>query len=263
MARSIPIGSADRVVRIGKHRLRVYTYKPANYRGGPLLVVFHGMNRDADNYRDHAKSIADRFGVVVAAPKFDLKTFPIPLYQFAGIVHRNALQPREKWTTKLALKLVDALRKGEGRPYLDYYLLGHSAGGQFLSRLAAFLPVEAKRLVLANPGTWVFPNDKDFPFGFGGRTAPLAGDETLKRYLALPITVYLGTKDLDGANLNTGAAMFQGKTRYERGRKFFAAGKALAKKKGWRFNWRLVTVPGVGHSGELMFGSARIKQALT
>ena len=166
------------------------------------------------------------------------------------------------WTTTLALKLVDAVRRGEGRPDLEHYLLGHSAGGQFLCRLAAFLSVTAKRLVIANPGTWVFPNDADFPFGFGGRIAPLAGEATFRRYLALPLTVYLGTADLDGANLTTGAAMFQGKTRYERGRNFFAAGKALARKKRWPFNWRLVTVPGVGHSGARMFASPRIERAL-
>jgi pimeloyl-ACP methyl ester carboxylesterase len=262
MARSIPPGSAERTMRIGGHALKVFTYKPVGYRKGPLLVVFHGMNRDADNYRDHAKSIADRFGMVVAAPKFDLENFSMVLYQRAGIVYRNALRPREQWTTTVALRLIDAIRRGEGRPNLDHYLLGHSAGGQFLCRLVAFLPVAARRVVLANPGTWVFPNDADFPFGFGGRTAPLAGEETLKRYLALPLTVYLGDEDLDGANLTTGAAMFQGKTRYARGRKFFAAGKALARQKRWPFNWRLVTVPGVGHSGELMFASARIKQAL-
>jgi pimeloyl-ACP methyl ester carboxylesterase len=184
------------------------------------------------------------------------------LYQRAGIVYRNALRPREQWTTTLALELVDAVRRAEGRPDLEHYLLGHSAGGQFLCRLAAFLPVTARRVVLANPGTWVFPTDAEFPFGFGGRTAPLAVEATLRRYLALPLTVYLGEQDLDGRNLKTGAALFQGKTRLERGRNFFKAGKALASRKRWPFNWRLVTVPGVGHSGAQMFASDRIERAL-
>src|SRR5688572_18303762 len=116
MARPISVGSGERTVRVGKHTLEVFTYKPAGYRDGPLLAVFHGMHRDADTYRDHAKSIADRFGMVVAAPRFDLATFSMPLYQRAGIVYRNALRPREQWTTTLALALVDAVRRGEGRP---------------------------------------------------------------------------------------------------------------------------------------------------
>ena len=47
--------------------------------------------------------------------------------------------------------------------------IGHSGGGQFLIRLAAFNPHEAERIVVANAGTQVFPTrDLNFPFGFGG-----------------------------------------------------------------------------------------------
>lgn len=264
MASPIPVGPGERTLRVGKHKLRVFTYKPARYRGGPLLVVFHGMKRNAGDYRDFAISVADRFGMVVAAPKFDLRTYPIGRYQRGGIVGRSGLLPRARWTTTAALALVDALRRDEGKPKLDFHLLGHSAGGQIVGRLAAFSPNKAKRIIVANPSSWVFPDlDVPFPHGFGGRTASLASQAALKRFLALPIVVYLGTADVGRSSLeNTRGARAQGRSRYERGRNFFKAGRALAKKKGWPIGWRLVTVPGVGHSGELMFASGRIKQAL-
>jgi hypothetical protein len=36
----------------------------------------------------------------------------------------------------------------------------------------------------------------------------------------------------------------------------------LAREKGWRFNWRLVEVPGVGHDGKAMFEHANVAEAL-
>ena len=37
----------------------LHTYKPANYAGGPLLIVFHGAARNASEYRDFAVPLAD------------------------------------------------------------------------------------------------------------------------------------------------------------------------------------------------------------
>src|SRR5262245_37880723 len=74
-AAPIPAGDGYQIVKIKDSNLEVFTYKPANYNGGPLLMVFHGIDRDADTYRDNAKTIADRFGMVVVAPLFDKSRF--------------------------------------------------------------------------------------------------------------------------------------------------------------------------------------------
>lgn len=263
-AAPIPAGDGYQVVRVKDVNLEVFTYKPANYNGGPLLMVFHGVERDADTYRDNAKTIADRFGMVVAAPLFDKSRFPSQLYQRGGVANQKSLQPQEKWVGTTAIALIDQLRRDEGKPDLDYYLIGHSAGGPFLARLAPFTPNAAKRIVAANPSSWVFPTLKeDFPFGLGGATASLANEDFLKRYLAAPLTVYLGQADTGDRNRDDSEdAAEQGATRYERGLNFFKAGQALAKEKGWPLNWRLVEVPKVGHSSRRMFDSAQVKAAL-
>src|SRR5947209_1037278 len=89
----IPAGSATLTLDVGKYPLKVNTYKPANYRDGPLVLVFHGVLRNADEYRDHAKVIADRCGGLVAAPEFDEARFPFWAYQRGGLVRDGKPQP--------------------------------------------------------------------------------------------------------------------------------------------------------------------------
>ena len=60
----------------------------------------------------------------------------------------------------------------------------------------------------------------------------------------------------------TGQRPSQGKTRYDRGLNAYAAAKAEAQARGWPLNWRLVELPGVGHSAAKMFSSRQALDAL-
>lgn len=260
-----PIGAGDRhyTISVGGADLTVFTYRPTNCVNPALLLVFHGVGHNADGYRDHAHPIADRLCMLVVAPLFDKKRFPGWRYQFGGIVHGGAIQPSNAWTGQMVLEIVDLVRRTEGRE-LDYYLLGHSAGAQFLNRLAAFIPNEAKRIVIANPSTYVFPSlSTKVPHGFGGLYSAGADEAELQRYLALPLTIYLGKEDTgDEERDDRPEAVAQGKTRYERGRNMYRAGRDLAQSRGWTFNWRLVEAPGVGHSARTMFAAPEAVAAL-
>lgn len=243
-------------------RFDVFTYRPASYRDGPLLVVMHGVNRNAEDYRDHAIPLADELHALVIAPHFPKKRFPTETYQRGGIVVDGKAQPREQWTFQYVHELIALVREREGRPDMPCYLIGHSAGGQILHRLAAFLPGDAKRIIAANPGSLTFPTrEQKYPYGFGGLPPELGGDDQIKAYLAAPLTLYLGTADVLSKNLDTSPeAMRQGKTRFERGHACFEMAKALAQKNSWPFNWRLVEAPGQGHSAGAMFGHPRAKE---
>jgi dienelactone hydrolase len=262
----IPIGSAKQEVEIGATRLELFTYKPKNYKNGPLLLVFHGVNRNADSYRDSAKALADRCGGLVVAPLFDAKRFPTQLYQQGGLLTKDGTAtPKEKWTWQFAPKLADKVRRLEGRPDMPYYFLGHSGGGQFLVRLAGFVPTDAQRIVAANPGSHLFPSpDFAFPYGFGKLPDELKTDAVLKRYLAQPLTIYLGTADtMKDKNLDeSDLAKKQGAFRYERGQNAFRAAEQLAKQKSWPFNWRLVEAKDIGHNAKGMFADPQCEVAL-
>ena len=265
-AQPLPKGPGKIVCPNGAEPITVFTYKPPTYRDGPLLVVFHGVQRNAEDYRNFAITLAERFGAIVVAPMFDTERFPSVRYQRGGLMGADRkAQPPEQWTYAIVPKIVAHIRAQEQRPALPYYYLGHSAGGQFLVRLAAFLPAEAVRIVAANPGSHLFPTrEMDFGYGFGGLPAELSSDDVLRRYLAAPLTIYLGTDDIyprpsfDASE----AAMKQGPHRLARGRNCFDAAQKLARERGWAFNWRKVETPGIGHEAAFMFAAKEAGAAL-
>src|SRR5262249_27439663 len=143
-----------------------------------------------------------------------------------------------KRTVDLIAPLVAWAQAACARSDLPHALIGHSAGGQFLSRVAAFAPTPATRYLIANPSTWVLPSLQDaVPYGFGGTPD---GERALRAYLELPVTVLLGAEDIGTDNLSSEAeAVAQGINRRERGRNTFAKAKAAAQSLGCRFGWEL------------------------
>lgn len=263
-AQPLDEGPGKLTLEIDGKSIEVFTYKPANYKKGPLIVVCHGVLRNAEDYRNFAANLADQQKAIVAAPCFDDDRFPEDAYQFAGVTKDGQVQPAEKWTTTTVQKIVDHIREQEHRPTLRYYLLGHSAGAQFLTRLSGMSATTAERIVIANPGSLLFPTrDLPYPYGFGGLPDDLSDDLILQRYLAQPITLYLGVADTETDALpRNELAQRQGATRYERGHNCYRAAAELAASRGWTLNWKLVEAPGVGHDAEAMFQHANATQAL-
>jgi dienelactone hydrolase len=245
---SAPIAAGDgqQTVDIAGTRMTVFTYRPANCSDSSLLLVFHGVARNARSYRDYARPLADRNCLLLVAPLFAQRDFPGWRYQRGGIVKDGVVQNPSDWSGRLVPALVDWGRQQEGRP-LAYSLLGHSAGGQFLERLAAFVPTQAKRIVVANPGSYVFPSlDVAAPYGLGKVYASVDGEADTR------------VDDRD----DSPDARAQGASRYQRGVNAFNAARTLAQKRGWTFNWRLVELPGVGHNAPKMFSAPQASDAL-
>ena len=263
-AEPIPEGSSKIEVDFGTRKIDVFTYKPKGFTDGPLIVIYHGTNRNADEYRDFGKGLADRVGALVVAPRFDNKQFPNEAYHDGGMFRKKVLLPEEEWTGNLTPKIAAEVRRLEGRPRMPYYFFGHSAGGQFLSRISGFVYPGAVRVVAANPGAHLFPTrDLPYPYGFGNLPKALSDDDVLRLYLAQPLTIYVGTADKGKEQLPMGAsAMKQGPNRYERGKNCFKAGQELAQKNGWSFNWRLVEAPDIAHDGKGMLDHANSVEAL-
>lgn len=265
-AQKIIMGSSKMVFDNEGEPITLFTYKPATYKKGPIFVIFHGVNRNAEDYRNFAITLGERFGAIVVAPLFDSARFPSARYQKGGILKKDIAQKVEKWTYSIIPKIISNIKSLEQNDSLDYYLIGHSAGGQFLVRMAAFLPGDAIRIVAANPGSDLFPTkDQPYGYGFGGLPLSLSNDTILKNYLAAPLTIFLGIDDIRPEhNFDTSAdGMIQGSSRLERGRNCYEYAKKLAKQKGWKFNWRKVeTKEAIDHDAARMFAAPEIQKAL-
>jgi len=263
---AIPVGSAQLTVEVRGIPIEVFTYKPESYRGERMILVFHGTLRNADEYRDHSIEMAKRFRALVVAPRFDEERFPYQRYHLGGILNEDGTaRPREQWTFSMVPELAQKIRAMEGRPQMPYFIIGHSAGGQFVMRMAAFVDTGAERIVAANPGTHLFPTrDFPYPYGFGNLPADLSSNDVIRRYLGQPLSIYLGTTDVihDEYFPRGEFAFRQGDSRWERGRNNFALAARVAEEKGWNLGWSLVEARGVGHDHEKMFNHPIFERAL-
>src|SRR5262245_56202791 len=96
----LPEGSGSFEATAGSHNapIEVFTYKPAAFRDGPLIIVCHGVLRNASVYRDHSREMGDRLGAVIAVPCFDNERFATESYQQGGILREGKIRPRSEWT---------------------------------------------------------------------------------------------------------------------------------------------------------------------
>lgn len=259
-AAGVEPGDSRIVVDAHGIEIEVFVHKPANYDGRALIVSLHGLGRNAAGYRNSTRALGEQFGALVIVPLFDRERFPTWRFQQGGIVRRDAERVLQavavnERTSDLLKAVIDQIRAAEGASDMPYVLLGHSAGGQFLSRIAALAPLDPIRIIIANPGTWLTPSlEERFPYGLGGLPGGLADASTLERYLTQPITVMVGTADTETDNLSmTPAAKRQGDTRHARALHVFAQAKAQAEALKLPFGWHLLEIPGVGHSARAMY----------
>jgi poly(3-hydroxybutyrate) depolymerase len=221
--------------------LPVWYFLPDAVRADtPVLIAMHGVNRDADRYRDEWTPYARKYGFILVAPEFSQAAFPGDEGYTLGT----------KGSFGFIEPVFDAVKAATGNRSERYYLYGHSAGAQFVHRFLYFVAgARVVKAVAANAGWWTMPDPAvDFPYGLKG--SPI--DETaLKAMLQRPLVVLLGTADTDPNHVHlrrTPEAMAQGPYRFARGQAFFASGKSRAAALGVPLGWQLATAPGIGHS---------------
>ena len=147
--------------------------------------------------------------------------------------------------TRRILALTEEARQAVGQP-------GDPAGARYAAALAALgagvrlyaelqqTGIEALREAQATALRWQssWQETSRDPFAWyqlGVVYAAKAGEAELRRYLALPLTIYLGQEDTGDKDRNdTPEAAAQGETRYERGRNAFQAGRERRERRNKR-----------------------------
>jgi hypothetical protein len=179
--------------------------------------------------------------------------------------------------------LVRTLRAGSF-PYLQYIVVaGHSAGGQFSQRYAAFAGVDASlmKFVPANPSSyvyldgtrwddtgWITPSDgctgyNDYKYGLDGLYAYAAdrGPDFARAHLpARWVEVLAGTLDITPEHGfdDSCEGFWEGPTRYDRAHIYFDYMNAFHAPQ----QLSVTDVPGADHDADLMFGSEQGVAAL-
>lgn len=246
----------------GAEIINVETYVPAACAAKPCPLVFslHGLLRNAEAARDNWVEAADRYGLLIAAPHFDKERFPTRLYQQGGV---RGEPDRARWVYATIERFFDAALQSGRVEGGGYVLFGHSAGAQFVHRMAILMP-EARftAAVSANAGFYTLPVGKQaaggfsYPYSLDG--AP-TDEASTKQALAKPLLVMLGERDNDPdheqLNKSKGAEA-QGANRLDRGRHFIAVARAQAQRLGVDSPWREIIVPDAAHEQRKMANAA-------
>lgn len=254
---ALPPGAGRFEVTHDGQAIPVWYYLPDDAGpDAPVLMVMHGVNRDADRYRDEWLPYARRHGFLLLVPEFSDKSFPGAARYSQGNTHDADGQPlpRAQWTFRFIEPVFDAAKSATGSTSARYSLYGHSAGAQFVHRFLYFMPeARVKKAVAANAGWWTLPDaEVDYPYGLRGSGIDPAA---LRTMLDRELVVLLGTADNDPNHKHlrrTEQAMVQGPHRLARGQFFFQAGRNRAQSLGCHFGWRLATAPSIGHSNQGM-----------
>lgn len=241
----------------GGHHLTVWYHRPAAASAdAPVLVVIHGVGRNAEEYLQDWIEQADALKFMLVVPEFSKTEFPGEESFNSGNLFDAAghLRPREQWSYSMIEPVFDAARARLGSTRNDYAIYGHSAGAQFVQRFLYFVPESrATRALAANAGWYMLPDlDRAFPYGLRGTPADAA---TLRRVFAFPLIVLLGEADTDSNHQSlrrTPEADEQGLFRFARGQFFYRFAQAVAAARDADFKWKLSTVPGVAHNNKAM-----------
>lgn len=246
----------------GCRPLTVWYHRPPGLtEAAPVVFVMHGVKRDADYYRDNWAGTAERFGFLLLCPEFNRADFPRRrAYQLGNLVDgAGEPLPKAGWTFGVIERLFDFVRETIGNRSERYHIYGHSAGGQFVHRLALFTPgARYATAIAANTGWYTMPTlgGRRFPYGLRGSPST---PETLERVFGNRLVLLLGEQDTDAEDpflRQSKGARRQGKNRFERGQAFYAAAREEAARLDVPFNWGLDTVPGAAHFDQLMMPAA-------
>ena len=247
-----PVGSGRLEFTVGPWHLPVWYHRPTGHGPtDPIVFVMHGVQRNADDYRDQWRDLAEQYQVLLVVPEYSREQFPGAAgYNLGNVLdQQNAPQPPDRWSYATIEPLFDLIRDWAGSTRERYHLYGHSAGAQFVHRFLYFVPdARVDQVVSANAGWYTLPDETiDFPYGLRGAPVPHGG---LRRALTRPVTVLLGTADTDPAHpslRHTPEAEAQGAHRLARGEYFFQAARSRADVLNVDFGWRLAYAPDIAH----------------
>ena len=237
--------------------LDVYYYIPEGKTATtPIIFVFHGAERNAEDYRNTMIAKADEFGFIIIAPEFSEQNYPGGDGYNLGNVFIDSdnpsqatLNPENEWAFSIVEPLFDYVKAQINNTNSTYNIFGHSAGGQFAHRFIMFKPnARINKVVASASGWYTFPNlSIDFPYGFNA--SPLE-DVSLNNLLSKQVYIQVGENDNNpnAAGLRHNVfADAQGLNRKDRAINFFQFCQQLSQDNAIFFNWSFNSIDNADH----------------
>src|SRR5690554_3782016 len=134
--------------------MRVFYHRPSgDISDRPVLFVMHGVQRNADTYRDNWVELSEKHRILVIVPEFSRELFPgSRSYNYGNLrAEDGSLNPEDEWSFSLIDPIFEEAVRLSGSSAAGYDLFGHSAGSQFAHRFFIFKQgTRVNRVVAAN-----------------------------------------------------------------------------------------------------------------
>jgi len=234
----------------------VYVILPTVYStNSKMLFSMHGINRNAYDYANIWKSFGIANNYIIAAPEFSSADWSSSAYilgnMFTGTNGTGSLNPEWRWTFYFVQLIHQELVEACGIKDSTYILWGHSAGAQFVHRMALFFPDSlVSTYISANAGWYTAPDTSVvYPWGVKHDLLSISSDY-LFGFTNRNLIVMRGTADtLRDSNLDVEPLSdAQGRNRFERAGYYYAQ----ARKINPNLTWLLIDVPDVSHEDNKM-----------
>jgi hypothetical protein len=264
---TIPNGSGSfEYISTNNKTVKVFSYIPSNTTSNTAIVfVFHGVGRNAEDYRNALISKADQYGFIIMTPEFSNIDFPKgDAYNLGNVFvdgdnpSPSTLNPEEEWSFSVIEPLFDSIKKGINNSTLKYHIIGHSAGGQFAHRFTMYKPNARSNKIVASASGWYTVTDLAVSFPYGFMNSPLETRE-LSSLFEKKLILQVGSLDNDPSAASLRHNEFadaQGPHRVARANYFFNTASQLAKNKNITFQWKLYIKQNADHNSIIALQNA-------
>ena len=234
-----------------------YHIPDSAHQSSPIAMVVHGSARDGEYLRNALKPESDRRNAIILMPNFGSAEYSNN-YFLLGNLFDDGENPSvasqndsTEWTYAIIEQLFIHFRAEVASKDARYDLVGFSGGGQFAHRFALFAHrPQCDRIVACSSGWYTLP-DAASPFPYGLGTTQRTSDADVRKALATPLHLAVGSADTDPNSSglrHTAEADAQGLNRVQRANYAFQRAMDQSTAINAPLAWSLHLETGVAHS---------------
>ena len=238
--------------------LDVYCHIPENSDSStPIVFLFHGNNRNANEYRNSLVAKANLYGFILLVPEFTTTQFPGGDGYNLGNVFTDGDNPsasslnnESEWAFSVIEPLFTYAIQNLNNQSSKYHIIGHSAGAQFAHRFLFFKPLARIYKMVASAAGWYTTLDLETNFPYGINASPLE-DINFSLLFSKQLTILVGSNDNDpnsSALRHNSIVDLQGLNRLDRAISFYNNAQSKAADLNVNFEWDFVINPNEDHN---------------